>query len=74
MLAKHSMTYMLHIPWFAHAMVLSLPKTQSWDIIKIQLFDVESTKLTIDGVSTKLQSKANHHTCEAVGGGTALYT
>jgi hypothetical protein len=24
-----------------YAMVLSLPKTQSWDIIKIQLFDIE---------------------------------
>jgi hypothetical protein len=42
-----------------HAMVLSLPKTQFWDIIEIQLFDVESMKLTIDTVSTKLQSKAN---------------
>jgi hypothetical protein len=28
----------LHV---ACAMVLSLPKTQSWDIIKIQLFNVE---------------------------------
>jgi hypothetical protein len=34
----------------AHAMVLSLPKTQSWGIIKIQLFNVESAKLTIDAV------------------------
>jgi hypothetical protein len=34
----------------ARAMVLSLPKTQSWDIIKIQLFDVEPDKLTIDMV------------------------
>jgi hypothetical protein len=30
----------------ACAMVLSLPKTQSWDIIKIQLFNIESAKLT----------------------------
>jgi hypothetical protein len=57
-----------------HAMVLSLPKPQSWDVIKIQLFNVESAKLTIDAISTKLQSEANCHTCEAVGGGTALYT
>jgi len=35
----------------ARAMILSLPKTQSWDIIKIQLFDVEPTKLTVDVVS-----------------------
>jgi hypothetical protein len=53
---------------------ISLPKTQSWDIIKIQLFNVESAKLTIDAISTKLQSEANCHVCEAVGGGTALYT
>jgi hypothetical protein len=39
-------------------MVLSLLKTQSWDIIKIQLFNVEPDKLTIDTVSTKLQSEA----------------
>jgi hypothetical protein len=58
----------------ALAMVLSLPKTQSWDIIKIQLFNIESAKLTINTVSTKLQSKANRRTREAVGGGTALYT
>jgi hypothetical protein len=58
----------------ACTVVLSLPKTQSWDIIKIQLFNVESAKLTIDAVSTKLQSEANRHTREAVGGGTALYT
>jgi hypothetical protein len=58
----------------ACTMVLSLPKTQSWDIIKIQLFDVESAKLTIDAVSTKLQSEANRRTHEVVGGGTTLYT
>jgi hypothetical protein len=43
----------LHV---ACAMVLSLLKTQSWDIIKIQLFNVESSKLTSEVVSTKLQS------------------
>jgi hypothetical protein len=46
----------LHV---AHAMVLSLLKTQSWDITKIQLFDVESAKLTSKAVSTKLQFEAN---------------
>jgi hypothetical protein len=46
----------LHV---TRAMVLSLPKTQSWDVIKIQLFDVESAKLTSKVVSTKLQSEAN---------------
>jgi hypothetical protein len=42
----------LHV---ACVMVLSLPKTQSWDIIKIQLFDVESAKLT--RYKTPVQSK-----------------
>jgi hypothetical protein len=41
----------LHI---VRAMVLLLPKTQSWEIIKIQLFDIEATKLTSKLVSTKL--------------------
>jgi hypothetical protein len=41
----------LHV---ARAMVVSLSKTQSWDIIKIQLFNVESAKLTSKAVSTKL--------------------
>jgi hypothetical protein len=54
-------------------MVLSLPKTQSWDVIKIQLFDVEPTKLTIDTVSTKLQSEANHRTRKKGASNTALY-
>jgi hypothetical protein len=58
----------------ARAMVLSLPKTQSWDIIKIQLFDIEADKLTINAISTKLQSEANRCMRKAVGGGTALYT
>jgi hypothetical protein len=57
----------------AQAMVLSLPKTQSWDIIKIQLFDVEPVKLTIDTVSTKLQSEANHQVREKGTSNTALY-
>jgi hypothetical protein len=46
----------LHI---VRAMVLLLPKMQSWQIIKIQLFDIEATKLTSELVSTKLQFKAN---------------
>jgi hypothetical protein len=61
----------LHV---ARAMVLSLPKTQSWDVIKIQLFDVESAKLTSKAVSTKLQSEANRRAREKAGGNTALYT
>jgi hypothetical protein len=58
---------------FTQAMVLLLPKTQSWDIIKIQLFNVEPAKLTIDMVSTKLQSEANRRTCKKGASDTALY-
>jgi hypothetical protein len=54
-------------------MVLSLPKTQSWHIIKIQLFNIEPAKLTIDMVSTKLQSEANRQTREKGASNTALY-
>jgi hypothetical protein len=54
-------------------MVLSLLKTQSWDVIKIQLFNVEPAKLTIDMVSTKRQSEANHWTREKGASNTALY-
>jgi hypothetical protein len=57
----------------ARAMVLSLPKTKSWDIIKIQLFNVEPNKLTIDMVSTKLQSEANRHAHKKGTNNTALY-
>jgi hypothetical protein len=54
-------------------MVLSSPKIQSWDIIKIQLFDVEPDKLTIDTASTKLQSEANCWACEKGANNTTLY-
>jgi hypothetical protein len=57
----------------ARAMVLSLPKTQSWDIIRIWVFNIEPDKLTIDTVSTKLQSEANHQACEKGANNTALY-
>src|ERR1700731_1011250 len=58
----------LHI---AHAMILSLPKTSSWEMIKIQLFDIKI--LTSDIVSMKLQIEANRRICKKPGGGqTAL--
>ena len=50
--------------YVARAMILSLPKTQSWDIIKITLFELQS--LTTEIVSTKLQQEANHHSCDTV--------
>ena len=58
----------LHI---ARAMILSLPKTPSWEMIKIQLFDIKV--LTSDIVSTKLQTEANRRVREKPSGSqTAL--
>ena len=54
----------LHI---AHMMILSLPKMLSWEMIKIQLFDIKV--LTSDIVSMKLQTEANQHICEKPAGG-----
>ena len=59
----------LHV---ARAMVLSLPKTQTWDISKIQLFDIEPSKLTSETVSTKLQAEANRRARDKASGNTAL--
>ena len=41
----------------ARALVLSLPRTQTWELVKVQLFSKE--KLTSDIVSTELQATAN---------------
>ena len=41
----------------ARALVLSLPQTQTWELVKVQLFSKE--KLTLDIVSTELQATAN---------------
>jgi len=41
----------------ARAMIISLPKTQTWDVVKITLFEV--TKLTSEVVSSKLLQEAN---------------
>ncbi len=41
----------------ARALVLSLPRTQSWELVKIQLFSKDT--LTPDIVSTELQAQSN---------------
>ena len=41
----------------AQTLILSLPKTTSWDLIKIQLFALDPISSEI--VSTKLQAEAN---------------
>jgi len=43
-------------------MIISLPTTQSWGVVKITLFEV--MKLTSEIVSSKLLQEANHCTCE----------
>jgi hypothetical protein len=54
------------------AMVLSLPKTASWEFIKIPLFEL--AKLTSDLVSTRLLQEANCHQHEKTGSETTLIT
>ena len=43
----------------ARTLILSLPHTQSWDVIKIQLFNLEASKLTFNMVSATLIAEAN---------------
>lgn len=56
----------------ARALILSLPKTPTWELIKIQLFGLDT--LTSEIVSTKLQAEANRRMREKSGTETALHT
>ena len=56
--------------YIARAMVLSLPKTQSWDIVKYTLFEL--AKIDSDTVATKLQVEANRHNRENGTGDSTL--
>jgi hypothetical protein len=47
-----------------YALVLSLPAMQSWDIVTIQLFRLEASKLPSSTVSATLICEANHHAKE----------
>ena len=44
----------------ACALILSLPQNQSWDVIKIQFFNLDSSKLTSAMVSTTLIAESNY--------------
>src|SRR5271154_3005083 len=54
----------------ARAMVLSLPKTPSWELIKITIFELAT--LTSGLVGTRLLQEANRRTREKSGSETAL--
>ncbi|KAJ3476999.1 hypothetical protein NLI96_g10770 [Meripilus lineatus] len=56
----------------ARALLLSLPKTSAWDIIKAQIFQLDTSSFTSDNVSTKLQTEANRRAREKASGETAL--
>ena len=56
----------------ARALVLSLPKTQTWELIKIQLFGLD--KLTSEIIGMKLQAEANCHMQENSSTETVLHT
>jgi len=46
------------------ALVLLLPQMSTWDLIKIQLFNLDMMKLTSETITTTLQAEANHHQCD----------
>ena len=48
--------------YIAHILVLLLPYTLSWDLIKIQLFGIETS--TSEDVSTQLQAEYNCQFCK----------
>jgi hypothetical protein len=54
----------------ARAMVLSLPKTPSWELVKIPLFEL--AMLTSEAVSTRLLQEANRQKREKSGTETAM--
>jgi len=55
----------------ARAMVLSLPKTPSWDLIKITLFEASVESFTFEFVSAQLQQEANRRARKESGAETA---
>ena len=57
--------------YVAHALVLLLPKTLAWEVIKIRLLG--TTPLTADSVSAALQAEANRHAQDRARGPTALF-
>ena len=56
----------------ACALLLSLPKTPSWDVIKAQIFQLDASSFTSENVDTKLQTEANRRAREKASGETAL--
>src|ERR1700731_4500705 len=58
--------------YVARTLVLSLPKTPSWEVLKVQLLSMKP--LMADGVSLMLQAEANRRVCEKAGGSMALLT
>ena len=53
-------------------MVLSLPKTPSWELVKIPLFELKI--LSLELISTRLLQEANHHQHEKPGMDMVLYS
>jgi hypothetical protein len=59
--------------YLARALVLSLPISQSWELIKIQIFGLKKDAFIVKNVVSILQLKANQHLQEKSSGKTALY-
>jgi hypothetical protein len=43
------------------ALVLTLPTSQSWELIKIRIFRLEKDAFTVENMVSILQSEANRH-------------
>ena len=56
----------------ACALLLSLSKTPSWDVIKAQIFQLNVSLFSSKNASTKLQIEANHYAHEKASGKTVL--
>ncbi|PSS05344.1 hypothetical protein PHLCEN_2v3931 [Hermanssonia centrifuga] len=58
----------------ARALIISLPRTPSWDVIKIQCFALSKDKFTPENVGSTLQAEANRMARKKGSGETALFT
>ena len=56
----------------ACSLVISLPRTPQWDLIKSQIFQLDEKSLTSETVSSRLQTEANHRSHEVSLENTAL--
>lgn len=57
----------------ARALTISLPRTPTWDVIKVRLFGLTKEQYTVEAVSTALLQEANRRLQEKTSSETALF-